>query len=446
MRPTNRGLLACLLIIGLFLFITLRALVRLTEERDAFPRLAGTGMAALMQGAIQLADQHDLSSVHVTFCTGEEAELAEAMGLMHRTGQQFHWMNRDYADFDAFLADLSSRKRKTIRKERRTAQAFGGTIRQITGDQFEPEHCDAFWAFYQDTGARKWGTPYLTRRFFDIAHERFPDLMMMVLAERDGRVVGRIGACIDTHSNDHHDEQVGFFGFYENDDDPEAAKALLNTAAAWIAERGMDTMRGPGCFNSNHDWYGLQVDGRFNRPVVGMPYNPRYYEKHLEEYGLTKAKDLLAWEIRTRGEFPEKMRKLIERILARPGLVIRPMDMKNFLAEASVIRQLYNDCWHDNWGFVPLDDEGFAYMAKDMKSMVDADFLLVAEVEGKPVGFSLTIPDFNQALQPLRGKLLPFGWLKFLLGIAFAGIAIISHYRTIHEQHPAGIADSHDTQ
>ena len=97
------------------------------------------------------------------------------------------------------------------------------------------------------------------------------------LAVRDGRDVGRIGACIDNYSNDHHDEKVGFFGFYETADDPEVALALLETAAAWIAERGMDTMRGPGCFTSNHDWYGLQVDGLFNRPVVGMPYNPRYY-------------------------------------------------------------------------------------------------------------------------------------------------------------------------
>ena len=110
------------------------------------------------------------------------------------------------------------------------------------------------------------------------------------------------------------------------------------------------------------------------------------------------------------------MQRLIDRILARPGLVIRPFDMKNFFAEASLVRELYNDCWSENWGFIPMDDEDFAYMAKDMKSMVDPDFLLIAEMEGKPIGFSLTIPDFNQALQPLKGKLLPFGWLKFLLG------------------------------
>jgi len=147
------------------------------------------GLSALTQGALELTTQNRASSFHMTFCTKAEWEAGGEMGLLQRTGQQFHWQNRDYADFDAFLTDLSSRKRKTIRKERRTAQDFGGTIRQITGDAFEPAHWDAFWEFYQDTGARKWGTPYLTRKFFTLAHEQFPELMMMVLAERDGHPV-----------------------------------------------------------------------------------------------------------------------------------------------------------------------------------------------------------------------------------------------------------------
>jgi len=235
------------------------------------------------------------------------------------------------------------------------------------------------------------------------------------LARENGQVVGRIGACVDRYNNEHHKEKVGFFGFYEVDDNPAAAAALLATAREWIAGQGMDTMRGPGCFTSNHDWYGLQVGGKFNRPVIGMPYNPRYYEKQFEDFGLAGAKDLFAWDIRTEGQLPEKMQRLINRILARPGLVIRPFDMKNFDQEAQLVRDLYNQTWSENWGFIPLDDEDFAYMAKDMKSMVDPDFLLVAELDGRPIGFSLTIPDFNQALHSLRGKLLPFGWLKFLL-------------------------------
>ncbi|MBD3679910.1 MAG: N-acetyltransferase [Rhodobacteraceae bacterium] len=176
------------------------------------PGFEEAGQAALIQGAIQLAEQHGLSSVHATFCTEEEAKVGESLGLLHRVTDQFHWENRSYADFEGFLADLSSRKRKTIRKERRTAQDFGGEIRALTGDQIEPEHWDAFWAFYQDTGSRKWGTPYLTRAFFDCVHETMREDMVLVLAIRDGRPVagalnfigretlfGRYWGCLEDH-------------------------------------------------------------------------------------------------------------------------------------------------------------------------------------------------------------------------------------------------------
>lgn len=153
------------------------------------PGYETTGAAALVQGAVHVAAENQLSSLHITFCTESEAEIGTQMGLMHRTTQQFHWENPGYSDFDAFLESLSSRKRKNIRKERTTAQGFGGQIVSLTGDQIEPGHWDAFWTFYQDTGARKWGTPYLTRRFFDIAQETLRDDMLLVLAIRDGQPV-----------------------------------------------------------------------------------------------------------------------------------------------------------------------------------------------------------------------------------------------------------------
>jgi len=171
------------------------------------------GMSALVQGAVQLAAQHQVSSLHATFCTEAEALAGAEMGLMHRTGQQFHWDNHAYADFDAFLATLSSRKRKMIRKERRTAAAFGGDIQMLTGDEIAPHHWDAFWRFYQDTGARKWGSPYLTRTFFDIAQDSLRDDILLVLAEREGVPVagalnfigsdtlyGRYWGCIEDHA------------------------------------------------------------------------------------------------------------------------------------------------------------------------------------------------------------------------------------------------------
>lgn len=147
------------------------------------------GITALTQGAVQLAAQNDVSSLHITFCTEAEAAVGEEIGLLPRISQQFHWYNRDYADFDAFLADLSSRKRKTIRRERRIANGFGGTIHMLTGGDIQPGHWDAFWQFYQDTGARKWGTPYLTRAFFDQAQDVLRDDILLVMCERDGRWV-----------------------------------------------------------------------------------------------------------------------------------------------------------------------------------------------------------------------------------------------------------------
>ena len=176
------------------------------------PSFRETGQAALIKGAVQLAADNRLSSLHITFCTADEAETGAGLGLMRRASQQYHWVNRGYADFDAFLATLSSRKRKAIRKERARAQAFGGEIRMLTGDALSPEHAEAFWRFYQDTGARKWGRPYLTRAFFDIAFETLRDDILLILAVRDGTYVagalnfigrqalyGRYWGCIEDH-------------------------------------------------------------------------------------------------------------------------------------------------------------------------------------------------------------------------------------------------------
>ena len=148
-----------------------------------------TGQSALTQGAVQLASDNQFSSVHVTFCTEAEALAGTQMGLMARTTQQFHWLNAGYGAFDDFLASLSSRKRKNIRKERAQAARFGGEIEVLNGDQIRPEHWDAFWVFYQDTGARKWGTPYLTRQFFDLAHDSLRNDLVLIMAKRDGRYI-----------------------------------------------------------------------------------------------------------------------------------------------------------------------------------------------------------------------------------------------------------------
>lgn len=180
------------------------------------PRLLSTDpevKRALLAGMMQIAERAGCSGVHVTFCTEDEAALGETAGYLPRVTQQFHWFNRDYANFETFLAELSSRKRKAIRKERARAQAFGGEIVQLTGDQLEPRHWDAFWEFYQDTGSRKWGQPYLTRAFFDHVQDSMRDDVLLVLAERDGEpiagalnfigpdaIYGRYWGCAEDHA------------------------------------------------------------------------------------------------------------------------------------------------------------------------------------------------------------------------------------------------------
>ena len=167
---------------------------------------------ALMEAMQRAAEQNGLSSAHVTFCTEEEARAGAEAGFLHRVTQQYHWEDAGYGDFDGFLGSLSSRKRKAIRKERATAQDFGGTIRALTGDEIRPEHWDAFWTFYQDTGSRKWGRPYLTRAFFSAVHDTMRDDTLLILAERDGQPVagalnfiggetlfGRYWGCLEDH-------------------------------------------------------------------------------------------------------------------------------------------------------------------------------------------------------------------------------------------------------
>lgn len=176
------------------------------------PHVADIARQTLIQGALQFGAQNNMSSVHITFCTKNERELAQSSELLARVTQQFHWENNGYKSFDQFLTSLSSRKRKNIRKERTKAANFGGEIVTLTGDQIQPKHWDAFYVFYQDTGARKWGHPYLTRRFFDHAQDFLRDEIALVMAKRDGRYVagavnfigrnalyGRYWGCVEDH-------------------------------------------------------------------------------------------------------------------------------------------------------------------------------------------------------------------------------------------------------
>jgi GNAT superfamily N-acetyltransferase len=233
------------------------------------------------------------------------------------------------------------------------------------------------------------------------------------LAMRNGSPVGRIAAIVNHRHNEFHRERTGFFGMFECEDDPEVAIGLFDQAASWLRERGVERMRGPVNLSTNHDC-GLLVEGFDRRPVVMMPHNPAYYPQLFRMAGLAKSRDLLAYWIDSQ-EPPERLVAGADKIASRLGVSIRTIEMRRFPAEVALIREIYNAAWSRNWGFVPMTEAEFGFMARELKLIVDPDLCLIAEVRGEPVGFSLALPDINQALRRAPdGRLLPFGIFRVL--------------------------------
>ncbi len=240
--------------------------------------------------------------------------------------------------------------------------------------------------------------------FFDHAEAEY------ILAERVGRVIGRIAAIANRLHNESHGDRVGFFGFFECEDDPEAARALLDAASEWLRQRGFRNMRGPASFSVN-DECGLLVDGFDLPPTLMMPHNPRYYEGLLLGAGCTPAKDLLVYE---NGDaehppaVPERLTRATDLLRQRLGVTVRPLRMADFREEVERIKRLYNRAWERNWGFVPMTDREIDHLAGQFKPVVVPDLVPFIEKDGAVVGFGLALPDLNQVLRTNRqGRFLP---------------------------------------
>ena len=235
------------------------------------------------------------------------------------------------------------------------------------------------------------------------------------LALRGGEVVGRIAAILDRNHNLAHQEKTAFFGLYECLDDLEAARALIDTAAAWGAERGMDTLRGPVNLSMN-DECAFLVEGFDAPPVVMMSYNPRYYLDHMDSCGLVKAKDLYAFLKGRERILSPKAEEFLERLRASKQFTFRTVAKARLQEDALKIAEIYNAGWQKNWGFVPWTDSEMKHMAKNLAQFADLDLVFFAEHAGRTVGFACALPDFNQVFIKMNGRLLPFGILKFLAG------------------------------
>jgi hypothetical protein len=246
--------------------------------------------------------------------------------------------------------------------------------------------------------------------------------IQLFVARRGHKDVGRIAAVLDHTHNEFHGEKTGFFGFFESVNDREVSGALFDAAAGWARDRGMRLLRGPANPSLN-DEAGLLVEGFDSPPVLMMTYNPRYYVDLVDSAGFTKAKDLLAYWFEIGKEPLAHFMRINERFRKRnTDITVRKVTKKSLAADLPKIREVYNDAWEKNWGFVPMTPAEMDFMAARLKPLLDENFLFLGEAKKpdgalEPVAFMLSLPDYNQAIQPLGGRLLPFGWLKFLLGI-----------------------------
>jgi GNAT superfamily N-acetyltransferase len=236
------------------------------------------------------------------------------------------------------------------------------------------------------------------------------------LARQDGRVVGRVTAQVDYGFNQYHGSRWGMFGFLEFEDDLAVLRALLDTAERWCAAHGCDRLVGPMSFQIN-DEAGMLVEGFEREPLIREPWNPPYYAARCEEAGLSKAMDLFGWDlsISDRERMNPALPRIAERAHTRYGITIRKMERRHLRREMDEFAKVYNAAWSNNWGFVPYSKADLDAYAIDMQLVYSRDWFMIAELDGKTIAMAITIPDIHQVYKKMNGRLLPLGWLYYLM-------------------------------
>ena len=243
--------------------------------------------------------------------------------------------------------------------------------------------------------------------FFDRAEVK------LFLAENEkGIPLGRIALVHDHIYQENYSKNTGIMGMFETVDDENVSRLLFDKARSWCEEKGFGKLIGPMNLSINHEC-GLMVEGFDRTPMLGIPYNPRYYEKHLQGWGFRKSKDLVSFRLDLI-KIPEYLQNAAHKLEKRGRFKLRALNLSRLDDELKIIWDIYNSAWDMNWGSVPMTSKEFVFAAEEMKSFVNPELCLIAEVKGEPVGFSLALPDINQVLIEMDGKLFPFGWAKFL--------------------------------
>jgi GNAT superfamily N-acetyltransferase len=273
------------------------------------------------------------------------------------------------------------------------------------------------WRVYD--GDHLWVPPLIREREAFLDPDRNPFFqharVQLFLAREARRTVGRLAAVVNDAHNRFHGEKAGFFGLFECLPGSQAAAgALLGAAEAWVRERAATFIRGPVNLSTNELDCGLLVEGFGSAPVFGSSYNPPYYAQLIEAAGLSKCKDLLAFYRSYHPPLPPRVLRALEaagRRKSRPPVSIRPIDMRKLEAEALRIASIYNEAWSDNWGFVPISEAEARHLARQLKDAILPDLSLMAEVDGQAVACFVSIPDLNQVIRHLNGRLTPWGLL-----------------------------------
>ncbi|MFQ5535201.1 MAG: N-acetyltransferase [Sphingomonadales bacterium] len=271
------------------------------------------------------------------------------------------------------------------------------------------------WRLYADDP--NWVPPLLREVWDQLSRDRNPYFehaeAQYWIAYRNGRPVGRISAQVDQLVLKHHGTKTGHFGFLEAEDDPAIFSALFAAALNWLRDQGMEQVIGPFNLSINQE-SGLLVDGFDSPPMMLMGHAPRHYGNHVEALGFEKVKDLYAYAFDIKKGMPPLVHRLIERAEAKGKIQLRQLDMKRYAEDLTDILDIFNDAWSENWGFLPLTGAEAKKDVEAMKLIIQEDLVYIAEVDGKPVGMMVTLPNLNEAIADLNGKLFPFGWAKLL--------------------------------
>ena len=288
-------------------------------------------------------------------------------------------------------------------------------VREVTTPKMLKDFIKLPWKVYKDDPF--WVPPLISevkKKLDTKIHPFFKHSQVtLFLAYYRDNPVGRIAAIIDFNHNNFHRDKVGFFGLFECMEHYSITENLLNTARQWLENRGIKIIRGPMNLSMN-DECGFLLEGFDSPPVIMMSYNPEYYLLFMEKYGMVKAKDLYAYLNEGIIKTPERIEKIAERARKKDGVTIRSLNMKKIYEEVNIIKQIYNAAWERNWGFVPMTDEEMDYMAANLKRIAVPELVLFAEIEEKPVGVSVTVPNYNEVLKHLNGHLGPLGLVNLL--------------------------------